>query len=63
VIKEKDKKFLTTEIQCMRNVNTKVIPVITRQLCHLKIIQKIPEQHTRRAHNIQHGKCYVYHKL
>jgi hypothetical protein len=39
-------KDLTVEIQCMWNVKTNVIPLITGNWNHLIIIQKIPEQCT-----------------
>jgi len=43
ILKYKD---LTIEIQCMWNVKTKVIPVITGDWDYFKVIQKIREQHT-----------------
>jgi len=42
-------KYFTTEVHRMWNVKTNVIPVKEGDWNHLKIIQKIPEQHTRRA--------------
>jgi len=52
--KEVDKilkyKDLITEIQCMSNVNAKVIPVlIGSNGNHFKTTQTIPEQHTGEA--------------
>jgi hypothetical protein len=51
MIKKETEKFLiykyfTTEVQRMWNVKTKAIPVKEGDWNHLKIIQKIPEQHT-----------------
>jgi hypothetical protein len=59
VIKKEAKKILkykdlTTEIQSMWNLKSKVTPVKkTGNWNHLKIIQKIPEQRTRETRN--HG--------
>jgi hypothetical protein len=44
-------KHLTIEIQCMWNVKTNVIPVIIGATASISVIQKIPEQHTRKAQN------------
>ena len=43
IVKYKD---LTTEIQRMWNVNTKVIPLIIGETGTISVIQKIREQHT-----------------
>ena len=42
-------KDLTIKIQRMRNVKTKVIPVIIGATGTISVIQKIREQHTRKA--------------
>ena len=44
-------EHLTVEKQCMWNVKTKVIPIITGTTGkkHVRIIQKIPEPHTGKA--------------
>jgi hypothetical protein len=39
----------TNRIQGIWNAKTNVVPVITGNWNHLKITQKIPEQHTRKA--------------
>jgi hypothetical protein len=46
ILKYKD---LTVETQCMWNVKTKVIPVITGDWDYFIVIQKIHEQHTRKT--------------
>jgi len=46
ILKYKD---LTIEIQCMRNVKMKVIPVIIGATGTTSVIQKIREQHTKKA--------------
>jgi hypothetical protein len=48
ILKYKD---LTVEVQCMWNVKTNVMPVITGNWNHLRIVHKLPEQHTRRVQN------------
>jgi hypothetical protein len=48
ILKHKD---LIIEVQRMWNVQTKVTPVITGNWNHFKILQKIHEQHTRKARN------------
>jgi len=44
-------KYFTTEVQRMWNVKTKMIPVKEGDWNHLKITQKMPEQHMGRARN------------
>jgi hypothetical protein len=44
-------KNLTTESQCMWNVNAKVIPVIIEVTGTITITWTIPEKHTRTPHN------------
>jgi len=57
VIKKEAEKILKykafiTEIQHMRNVKAKVIPLLTRATATIsKITQTIPEQHTGKARN------------
>jgi hypothetical protein len=56
VIKKEAEKILEyadliKEIQCMWNVNAKVIPEITGNWNHFTITQTITEQHTRKAGN------------
>ena len=46
IVKYKD---LTIEIQCMWNVKTKMIPIITEATGTISVIQKISEQHTRKT--------------
>ena len=43
ILKQKD---LTIDIQLMWNVKTKVMPVVTGRMEHLKTIQTVPEQRT-----------------
>ena len=43
ILKQKD---LTIEIQLMWNMKTKVMPVITGRMEHLKNIQTVPEKFT-----------------